>query len=178
MRAELEQEYVAYVKGRVLSLRRTAYRLCGSWDTAQDLVQDVLTKLYVHWRRVSAAHNVDGYVWRVLLNTYLAQVRKPWSRRLFPFASPPERPAPEIDFVGRLDLRDALRQLAAGQRAVLVLRYWEGLSVAETAEALGCSTGTVKSQTSNAVARLRRLLPDYVPASKETSEAPAARSTA
>ncbi|MGA8115360.1 MAG: SigE family RNA polymerase sigma factor [Actinocatenispora sp.] len=165
MRTELEQEYVAYVNGRVLSLRRTAYRLCGSWHTAEDLVQDTLAKLYVHWKRVSAARSVDGYVRRVMLNTYLEQVRRPWTRRLFPSASPPDLPAPEPDRVGPLDLRGALRHLAAGQRAVLVLRYWEGLSVTETAEALGCSTGTVKSQTSNAVARLRKLLPEYVGAS-------------
>ncbi|HEY3503277.1 MAG TPA: SigE family RNA polymerase sigma factor [Actinocatenispora sp.] len=161
MDTKQQQEYEAYVEGRVLALRRTAYRLTGSWDTAEDLVQDTFVKLYLHWGRAARADSIDRYARRTLLNTYLDQVRRPWFRRILPYAAPPEGVAGQPDHDGRLDLRAALGRLAPGQRAVLVLRYWEGLDVAETAATLGCSAGTVKSQTSAAIGALRRLLPGY-----------------
>ncbi|MBV1853631.1 SigE family RNA polymerase sigma factor [Catellatospora tritici] len=162
MRAEHEQAFTEYAQGRALELRRTAYRLCGSWDEAHDLLQTALVRLYRHWERVSAADSPDAYVRRMLVNVYLEQRRSWWSRVVRAYAEPPEQPAPPDGIDGRLDLMAALARLAPGQRAVLVLRYWEGLDVAETANALGCSTGTVKSQSAYAIAALRRLMPDYV----------------
>ncbi|WP_203964833.1 SigE family RNA polymerase sigma factor [Actinocatenispora thailandica] len=155
------QNYESYIQGRVTSLRRTAYRLAGSWDAADDLVQDTFVKLYLHWAKATAARSIDAYSRRILVNTFLEQLRRPWYRRVLSVATPPDRPTGAVDHDGALDLRAALDRLAAGQRAVLILRYWEGLDVAETAEALGCSVGTVKSQTSAAIGRLRRLLPEY-----------------
>jgi RNA polymerase sigma-70 factor (sigma-E family) len=161
MRADEEHAYVQYVSSRVLALRRTAYHLCGDWHEAHDLVQGALIKLYRHWPKVSAADAPDAYVRRILVNVYLQQRGTWWARNVRLFTEPFERPAPQADPERRLDLHAALDRLAPGQRAVLVLRYWEQLDVAETARVLGCSTGTVKSQTSHAIAALRRLMPDY-----------------
>jgi RNA polymerase sigma-70 factor (sigma-E family) len=171
MHADQEREYVAYVSARLIGLRRTAYRLCGEWHRAEDLVQVALVLLYRHWRRASAAASLDAYVRRILVNAYLEDQRRWWSRRVEPRADPATPPtAVAVD--ARLDLLAALAGLPPGQRAVLVLRYWEGLDVAETAEALGCRPGTVKSQTSHAIAALRRRLPGYAGApAAEAAEA-------
>jgi RNA polymerase sigma-70 factor (sigma-E family) len=170
MRADDEREYVEFVQGQVLALRRTAYRLCGDWHLAEDLVQSALVLLYRHWRRVRAATAPNAYVRKILVNAVLAERRRWWSRRVRPRAEPPPDSgvATSVSIDGSLDLRAALAGLPPRQRAVLVLRYWEGLDVAETAEALGCSVGTVKSQTSDAIAALRRLLPNYVSERRET----------
>ena len=164
MQPDIEREYVEFVRGQALALRRTAYRLCGDWHLAEDLVQSALILLYRHWARVTRAAAPEAYVRKVVVNAVLEDRRRWWTRRVRAVASPvePDCAVPAVDVEGRLDLQQALAILPARQRAVLVLRYWEGLSVAETAEALGCSAGTVKSQTSDAIATLRRLLPDYV----------------
>lgn len=146
----------------MIALRRTAFRLCGDWHHAHDLVQSALILLYRHWRQAAAAESLDPYVRKILVNVYLEEQRRWWARKVRPRAevSPESATAPAPD--EGLDLRAALDRLSPGQRAVLVLRYWEGLDVSETAAALGCSPGTVKSQTSYAIAALRRLLPNYV----------------
>jgi RNA polymerase sigma-70 factor (sigma-E family) len=172
MRADHERDYVAYVGARLIGLRRTAYRLCGDWHGAQDLVQTALVLLYRHWRRASAAASLDAYVRRILVNAYLEDRRRWWSRRVEPRAEPAVPPTAEPAVDSRLDLLAALAALPPGQRAVLVLRYWEGLDVAETAEALGCRPGTVKSQTSHAIAALRRSLPGYAEPAGSTGEGP------
>ncbi|MET7422669.1 SigE family RNA polymerase sigma factor [Dactylosporangium sp. NPDC005555] len=161
MRADEEHAYAQYVSSRVLALRRTAYHLCGDWHEAHDLVQATFIKLYRHWGRVSAADSPDAYVRQVLVNVFLQHRGTWWARNVRPFGELAEQRTPEPSTEQRIDLRAALGRLAPGQRAVLVLRYWEGLDVAETARVLGCSTGTVKSQTSHALAALRRLMPDY-----------------
>lgn len=162
MRADEEQAYVDYVRGRTTALRRTAFQLCGDWHEAHDLVQSALIKLYRYWPRASTAESPDAYVRRILVNTFLDQRQTWWSRRVRTFAESTERPAPDPGTDGRLDLMAALARISPGQRAVLVLRFWDGLDVTETAQALGCSVGTVKSQTSYAITALRRLMPDYV----------------
>lgn len=163
MRADEEHDYIQYVQGRVIALRRTAYHLCGDWHEADDLVQLALIKLYRHWRRVCAADSPDAYVRRILVNVFLEQRTSWWARRVRTSDSPIEAAVPQRpDSDNRLDLLTALAKISAGQRAVLVLRYWEGLDVAETAQVLGVSSGTVKSQTSYAIAALRRLMPEYV----------------
>jgi len=170
MREDDERAYSQYVQGRVLALQRTAYHLCGDWHEAHDLVQAALIRLYRHWRRVSAADSPDAYVRKMLVNVFLDQRRGWWARHVRPFGDGEQVAESALaagvgsDWSaadGRIDVASALTRLSPGQRAVLVLRYWEGLDVAETATALGCSTGTVKSQTSYAIAALRRLMPDY-----------------
>jgi RNA polymerase sigma-70 factor (sigma-E family) len=169
MRSDQEQAYVAYAQTRMVRLRRTAYHLCGGWHAAEDLVQDTLTKLYLCWERVSAVESLDGYVRQILVRTYLEQTRRSWFRRMFLTAEPPDQPAPvTADPDPRVDLMEALARLPAGQRAVVVLRYFEQLDVNATAQALGRSPGTVKSQTANALANLRKLLPGYLDQSRRS----------
>ncbi|HEX6871796.1 MAG TPA: SigE family RNA polymerase sigma factor [Micromonosporaceae bacterium] len=163
VRVESEREYVEYVRARAVTLRRIAYQLCGDWHGAEDLAQRAFVLLYRHWRQANAASSLDAYTRRILVNVYLEDRRSWWSRRVTPSAEPCSETADDDGAEGRVDLIAALARIAPRQRAVLVLRYWEGLDVAETAEALGCSPGTVKSQTSSAIASLRRLLPDYLP---------------
>jgi RNA polymerase sigma-70 factor (sigma-E family) len=164
VRVESEREYVEYVRARAVTLRRVAHQLCGDWHGAEDLVQRAFVLLYRHWRQANAASSLDAYTRRILVNVYLEDRRRWWSRRVTPRAEPrSETTGADAGADGRVDLVAALARIAPGQRAVLVLRYWEGLDVAETAEVLGCSPGTVKSQTSSAIAALRRLLPNYLP---------------
>jgi RNA polymerase sigma-70 factor (sigma-E family) len=150
-----------YASARRTDLRRTAYLLCGDWYLADDLVQDALAKLYVHWRRVRAKGEVDGYVRRMLVNGFLAGRRRAWHREVttaeLPDVAAPESADPADD--GTRDLvRRALAELQPSQRTIVVLRYWDDLSVEQTAAALNCSTGNVKSQAARGLARLRAAL--------------------
>lgn len=153
-----EAEYVAYVNARLQVLRRLAYQLCGSEHEADDLVQETVTKLFVRWSRVRTTGNVDGYVHTMLVRAFLDSRRRGSWRRIL-LGSPPEREAPPGPAVeGREWVRTALARVPARQRAVLVLRFMQDMSVAETAAVLGCSEGNVKSQTSHGLAALRRVL--------------------
>jgi RNA polymerase sigma-70 factor (sigma-E family) len=150
--------FTEYVAQRHRHLLRTAYLLCGDLHLAQDLVQNTLVKLYKAWPRVSRADNVDAYVRRILVNSHQDEVRRPW-RRERAVADPalgPGRPGPDVCQTDAL--LTALRALPEGQRLVVVLRHYWGLSVEETAGDLGVTTGTVKSQTSRALAALSQLL--------------------
>jgi RNA polymerase sigma-70 factor (sigma-E family) len=135
---------------------RTAHLLCGDWHRAEDLVQAVCVRLYAVWPRLRARDAVDGYVRKMLVRAYLNDRRRPW-RREHATAETPEvaTAGGEAGVENRMVLLDALAQLPARQRAVVVLRYWEDYSVDDTAAALGCSVGTVKSQASRALATLR-----------------------
>ena len=153
-----EEEYVEYVTARLPALRRLGYLLCGSEDGADDLVQQTITSLYVHWKRASAATHMDAYVRQMLVRVFLDEKRRPWSRVRLTDA-PPDRPARDASSVeDRMVLRAALRKVPRRQRAVLVLRFLYDLPVHEVAALLSCSEGTVKSQTSHGLAALRRLL--------------------
>jgi RNA polymerase sigma-70 factor (sigma-E family) len=154
MTGSWESDYCAYYQARGPALRRTAYLLAGSWDEAQDLVQATFVKLYVHWTRIRV-ETVDGYARRVLVNEFLAGRRR---SRETPVSTIIDRPATEPSTVDRLVLDEALTALPPRQRAAVVLRYWEDLSVAETADLLGVSTGTVKSSVSRALTALRPLV--------------------
>jgi RNA polymerase sigma-70 factor (sigma-E family) len=152
------EAYREFVSVRMDQWRRTAYLLCGDWHTADDLVSTALVKLYRHWSRVAGMDNPEAYVRRMLLRAWLDERRRPW-RREHSRAVLPERvadadPSRAADHLALLGL---LAQLPARRRAVLVLRYFCDLSVEETAEVLGCSTGTVKSQTARALDTLRGL---------------------
>ena len=151
--------FTDYVTARALWLRKVAYLLCGDWHRADDLVQTAVTKLYTHWHRAAKADNLDGYARRTLVNTFLAEQRTSWWRMVDLRGTDHDRPSAGADLETTLDLRAALERLPPRQRATVVLRYYSDLPVAEVAQALGCSVGTVKSQTARAVEALRGLLP-------------------
>ncbi|WP_055590172.1 SigE family RNA polymerase sigma factor [Peterkaempfera griseoplana] len=155
-----ETEFAEFAESRADWLRRVAYLLCSDWHRADDLVQETLTKLYVHWPRMRRVDNPDGYARTVLVNTFLAEQRSPWQRwrARQPERTGTESAAPPADPESALDLRRALAALPPRQRATLVLRYYHDLTVEQTADALGCSSGNVKSQTSRGLQTLRRLL--------------------
>lgn len=169
MRAIDEQQYTDYVGTRLPAWRRTAFLLCGDEHRADDVVQATITKLYVHWRKASAADNLDGYVRTMLVRTFLSEQRLGWFRRTKLVGAPADTPdSPAMagtDVETRMVVHKALSRVSPRVRAVLVLRFLVDFSVADTAAALGCSPGTVKSQTSAGLAMLRRLLGDQLPAS-------------
>lgn len=138
-------------------MHRTAYLLCGDWHLANDLVQETLAKAYSNWRRVQRADSPSAYVRRILIN----ESRRGW-RRNRNITVQPDIDSTVADMsdevVNRAELLQALQSLPARQRATVVLRFLEGLSERETAAALGCSEGTVKSQTSRALIKLKSVL--------------------
>ncbi|KOX35294.1 ECF subfamily RNA polymerase sigma-24 subunit [Saccharothrix sp. NRRL B-16348] len=136
-------------------MRRTAYLLCGDWHRAEDLVQTALTKLYVAWPRVRR-DSPDAYARKVLVRTAIDDSRRAFRRRETVVDKVPDTRVP--DTASDFDVRRALASLPAGQRAAVVLRYWEDLSVKETARLLGRTEGTVKSQAAKGLAALRALL--------------------
>src|SRR5690349_8298137 len=158
-RAAMEDEFREFVAARSSALLRTAYLLAGDWATAEDLLQTALTKTYLAWKRLGEIEAVEPYARRGLVNTATSWWRRRWHGER-PTEFLPERAAPD-----RLDEqlnRDLLwkhvKALPARQRAVLVLRFYEDMSEAQTAALLNISPGTVKSQTSRALGTLRQRL--------------------
>jgi RNA polymerase sigma-70 factor (sigma-E family) len=147
-----------YAAARIPALRRLALVLCQDWHAADDLVQVTLTRLCVHWSKVAAAEHPDAYVRSMLVREFVRQRRSPWARRVSVAQQLPEGAASAADLEGLFDLRAAVAGLPPRQRAVLVLRFFCDLSVEESAGVLGCTPGTVKSQTAKALATLRRTL--------------------
>ncbi|NUT29781.1 MAG: SigE family RNA polymerase sigma factor [Streptomyces sp.] len=157
MQAEQEDRFQEFVRARWSHLVRTAYLLTGDAHHAEDLTQTALAKAYRSWRRVARADNPEAYVRRMLVSCNSDRFRK---RRVTEAltAVPPEVAGRDAGYAGvdeRSALLGALAQLPPKQRAVVVMRYWEDLSEAEVAEVLGCSVGTVKSQASKGLAKLR-----------------------
>jgi RNA polymerase sigma-70 factor (sigma-E family) len=153
------EEFREFARDRAWPLQQSAYLLCGDWHSAQDVVQETLIKAYRHWPRVKRADNPDAYVRGILLN----EVRDRWRR--------PEKAVPVGHFTAELAVPDAsddiarrdrllraLVELPLQQRMTVVLRYLEDMTQVETANLLGCSEGTVKSQSSRALATLRTFL--------------------
>jgi RNA polymerase sigma-70 factor (sigma-E family) len=158
MTSRRDAEFADYMSVRMPSLRRLAMLLCQDWHRADDVVQAAMTKLYLHWPRARGADNIDAYVRGILVHEFLRERQTGWARRVSLADSFPEPAAPAGDHDGALDLKAAVAALAPGQRAVLVLRFYCDLNVEESARVLGCTTGTVKSQTSKALAALRQSL--------------------
>jgi len=159
MQATDEAEFKAYAAARMRELRRTAFLLCGDWHHADDVVQTVLTKLYLNWTKVQQRDRLDAYVRTMLVRATFDRRRKLSWRREVSSAALPEAPSRASGNVeDRLLLFDALAKMPPRQRAVVVLRFWEDLDVAETAAVLDCSQGTVKSQSARGLAKLRELL--------------------
>jgi len=160
------EQFGAYVHARRDVVRRSAYLLCGDWHFADDLVQLTFVRVGAGWRRIRDHGAVDRYVQTCLVRTYLAETRR-WFRRrerstgeLPAVADAAGAGAVAEDVSRRVAVAAALRRLTPGQRAVIVARFYADLDVAATAEALGCSVGTVKSQTSRALRALRDHLTD------------------
>jgi RNA polymerase sigma-70 factor (sigma-E family) len=149
-------EFDEFVVSRSPRLLRTAYLLARDWAAAEDLLQTALTKAWFAWRRIEG--NPEPYVRKVIVNTYASWWRRRWNGEE-PVATLPEGGSTTRDPHAALDARDeiwrSLGRLPKRQRAVLVLRYFEDLSEKETAKIMGCSIGTVKSQTAKALAKLR-----------------------
>lgn len=160
-----------FVVARRVPLSRVAFLLTGDHHLAQDLLQVALSRVASHWRRLRDGAP-EAYARRIMVNELTS-----WRRR----RRYHERPVDKVDdgalpgdlsasVVRRVVVGHALAQLTPKQRAVLVLRFYEDLSEAATAEALGCSVGTVKSQTHQALARLRTLAPELADLVREPSE--------
>ena len=156
-----DADFTAYLQARQGRLLRTAYLLTGDQHQAEDLLQTSLAKLYLAWDRVRDRGSVDAYVRRIMVNENNSMWRRPWKRRETAHETLPDT-VPVIDTydegVGAA-VWAIVQTLPRRARAVVVLRYYEQLSEAETAEVLGISVGTVKSQTSRALASLRERTP-------------------
>jgi len=157
--SDREAEFREFVGARMDSLRGLAYLSCGDWQVAEDAVLKTLARLYVKWRRID---NPDAYARTAVVRAAIDETRRPWWRReqAHSHAALPDRAEPDgtHDVDERLRLRAALDRLPVKQRAVLVLRYLEGLSVQQTATALSCPEGTVKVYTSRGLGALRQIM--------------------
>lgn len=160
---EDRRQFSEYFAARREVVRRTAYLICGDWHWADDLAQNAFIRLAAGWHRIRDRQALDAFVRTCLVRAYLAEARRVWRRRESSFADLPEPvggagPDDAETVTRRLAFAQALRKLPPRQRVTLVCRYYQGLDVAETAAALGCSEGTVKSQTARGLDTLRRLL--------------------
>jgi RNA polymerase sigma-70 factor (sigma-E family) len=157
-RERTEATFREFVTARWPALLRTAYLLTGEHDRAEELVQGALVRVHRHWSKVERAGSPDAYVRKVIVNLNTDWWRRLGSReRPVGLVADVDRPGttdPYASFELREDLWLALRELPARMRATLVLRYFEDLTEADTAQVLGCSLGTVKSQTSRGLDRL------------------------
>lgn len=157
MDADDIESFREFVQARFESLRVLAYVTCGDWQAAEDAVAGALARLYLRWNRVAAPH---AYARTMVVRAAIGEKRRPWRRERPVGDALPDLPGPDLpgNVDERLRLRAALWRVPPRQRAVLVLRYLEDLSVDETAEVLGCSAGTVRSQCARGLGRLRAVL--------------------
>ncbi len=140
-------------------LLRPAYYLTGDWDDAQELVQASLVKMYLAWKRLPADVDHHLYLRKILVNTFRADLRKGWRRKEVVSVEVGGEAAYDVDLPEERDYqRRLLLALPPQQRAVVVLRYLQDLSVRQTADCLGVTEGTVKSQTSDALKSLRTMI--------------------
>ena len=157
--AERDAAFSEFVQARRTHLRRIAYAVCGDWHRADDLVQTALVKLYVAWPRLHRDGREEAYVRTIIVRTDIDEHRRAWRRRELS-GLPEVEPAGATPFPveERSALFEALQGLPTMQRKVVVLRHWLGLSVAETAQELRISQGTVKSHSHRGLESLRAVL--------------------
>lgn len=160
MGPEENAAFSRYVTARRDHVRRTAYLLCGDWHRADDLTQIAFVKLYGAWLRIRDHRALDAYVRSCLVRATVDESRRPWRRERAVEVLPESADSFDLSSViaDRALVQQALEQVPPGQRATLVLRFFEGLDVAETAAALQCSEGNVKSQTARGLAALKKIL--------------------
>lgn len=158
-----EDAFREFVAARERSLMRSAYLLIGDRHLAEDLLQCALAKVAARWWRIRQVEKAEAYARSVLYREFLSWRRVRRNNEI-PAESLPDRAAGDFTdgAVLRLALKQALSRLTARQRAIITLRFYEDRSVAETAELVRCSPGAVKSQTHDALARLRELAPGFV----------------
>jgi RNA polymerase sigma-70 factor (sigma-E family) len=149
-----EERFDVFVAARGPALWRSAWLLTGDRHLAEDLVQTALAKSWPHWKRIEDEGRFEAHVRRTLFPTYVAWWRRKWNGER-PTERPPEQPATAIDADLGQDLMTALAGLPRMQRAVVVCRWFEDLSEAQTADRLGIAVGTVKSHGSRALTALR-----------------------
>jgi RNA polymerase sigma-70 factor (sigma-E family) len=172
-------EFDDYVKRARSGLHWDAYHLCADWHEAEDLVQITLQKIFHRWDHLHGHDMLGAYTRRALLHSYISEHRQPrWSHEVS-MAQPPDHGQPDTEpiEVGP-DLRAALDGLGVRQRTVIMLRFWDDLSVGQAAAVMGCTPGTISSQTHRALARLRAALsprpasPDAAQGRRELSRGP------
>jgi RNA polymerase sigma-70 factor (sigma-E family) len=167
--AEVDAEYVEFVRGRGQSLLRAAVVLTGDQGLAEDLVQSALARTHLAWNRLADKGNAEAYARRVMYHLQVDWWRRKRFRESMPGLVPDVLSVGDVAdaVIARDAVARALRALTPKQRAVIVLRFFEDLSETEAASVLGCSVGTVKSQTFKALAKLRAELPDFASAHDE-----------
>jgi RNA polymerase sigma-70 factor (sigma-E family) len=151
--------FTAFVRARGRSLARSAFLIAGDVCRAEDVLQTALAETYLRWETLRHPGAAEAYVRRVIVTVNAGWWRRRW-RDEVPHEVLPDRAVPDQahEIVDRQVLMTALRELSARQRAVIVLRYFDDLSERDTADALGCSSGSVKRHTSRALERLRELI--------------------
>jgi RNA polymerase sigma-70 factor (sigma-E family) len=156
--------FAEFAAARARSLHRAAYLMVGDPQLAQDLVQEALTKTYVAWPRLRDPHNAEAYCRKAITTTAISWFRRKGWNNERPTETLPEGTLGGHDttVADRDQVWRALQALPPRQRAALVLRFYEDLTEAQTAAAMGCASGTVKSQVSAGLAKLRDRLGDDV----------------
>jgi RNA polymerase sigma-70 factor (sigma-E family) len=152
-------DFADFVRQRSAPMLRTAWLLTGGdWALAEDLAQAAFSQVWRHWTRIAVMEAPEAYAQKVMLNTFLSWRRRRWTAEISTerFDVSPVTTGGFATVDMREVLRHALRQLTARQRAVIALRYFEDRSETETAAIMGCTVGTVKSQASRAIAKLRK----------------------
>jgi RNA polymerase sigma-70 factor (sigma-E family) len=149
-----DQEFADFFSARFEGARRIAYAMCGSWPDAEEIAQTAFVKLYARWTKVRI-ETVDAYLRTVLTRVFLDTKRRGRAKEQVVADLPDTAAPPDAGPAERMALRSALLSVPPGQRAVLVLRFVADLSVEQVAETLGCSAGTVKSQTARGLTALR-----------------------
>lgn len=152
-------DFADFVRQRSAPMLRTAWLLTGGdWALAEDLAQAAFSQVWRHWTRVAVMEAPEAYAQKIMLNTFLSWRRRRWTAEISTerFDVSPVTTGGFATVDMREVLRHALRQLTAKQRAVIALRYFEDRSETETAAIMGCTVGTVKSQASRAIAKLRK----------------------
>ena len=160
-----DTDFTAYLEARQARLLRTAYLITGDQHQAEDLLQTSLAKLYLAWDKVRERGSVDAYVRRIMVNENNSLWRRSWKRRELATGEVPEVAPVHDEYDEGLGAAvwATVQTLPRKARTVVVLRYYEQLTEAETADLLGISVGTVKSQTSRALATLRERAPELSP---------------
>jgi RNA polymerase sigma-70 factor (sigma-E family) len=167
--ARMSDEYVEFVHARTPSLLRAAFVLTGDQELAEDLVQAALARTHLAWQRLNEEGNAEAYARRVMYHLQVDWWRRKRVVESLTGTLPEPRAADHTEQIDtRLAVQRALQRLTAKQRAVVTLRYFEDLSELDTAAVLGCTVGTVKSQHSKALAKLRALCPDLGPVKEVT----------